>query len=531
LESRQSWTVVSPHDVSVEGDTFTHLGAAGMAFAYGSRGDLVQGNTLTDISGVGIELGSSNDPHPSDVGAGDEEINRNNRIENNYIHRIGVDYAGADGILLFFSQTTTVAHNQIDDVPWDGIDSGAVSGHLDSPDHPGLTTNINADNTISDNLIHDFHSVLSDGGAIYLEGHQGETRYHADGSIDEDASFQHGTVVTGNVTYNDLHGGLTLYDDIGSQWVTWQNNAEWNNGIGNGGCKPIGHIRFIGNYHAEQIGYWPCGPAPDDLQYSSNVQMPLRPGPADLPYGIVSAAGLEAPYRSLATASAPEVTGVTKRQDPVPSPTQVLVTGSGFTADSAVSFGGSPAVTTDVVSPAFIIATAPANAELAEATVHTPAGTATGPSGLPLAGVTADSMDDEVFWNTSFTPFNVVDDKLSSFWSSAGTAMPHWVQVRFTHPVTISKVVVRTRRFGTMTIPSATLSTSVSGAALQQQDSITGNPAQDFTLSLPSPAAVDTVRVQVNAETNDGAGRLNADIGQIDFYDATGHLIGNPPRQ
>jgi hypothetical protein len=136
-------------------------------------------------------------------------------------------------------------------------------------------------------------------------------------------------------------------------------------------------------------------------------------------------------------------------------------------------------------------------------------------------------MDDEAYWRTSFTPYNVVDNNLNTFWSSAGSAMPHWVQVNFTHPVTISKVVVRTRRFGTMTIPSATLSTSVGGDALRQQGSVTGNAAADIPFELSAPAPVDTVRVQVNAETSDGSNRLNADIAQIDFYDQDGHRLGN----
>ncbi|HEV3173826.1 MAG TPA: discoidin domain-containing protein [Actinocrinis sp.] len=517
------------HDVTIESDTFTHLGAAGLNFAYGSQNNVVQGNEFTDISGIGIELGSSDDPHPSDVGADNREINLGNTIENNYIHNIGVEYSGADGILLFFSQQTTVTHNDIWDVPWDGIDSGAVQGHLDSPDHPDLTTNVNSDNTISDNLIYDYHTVLADGGAIYLEGHQGQTILNADGSVNEDASFQHGTMVTGNVVFDDLHSGLTLYDDIGTDWITWQNNVEFGNSYGNGGCKPIGHFRFLDNYHADQIAVWPCGLAPTDLQYSGNVQIPLHPSPSDMPADILSAAGLQPAYWYLTAAAAPLVTRVTPRSDPPSTPTPVVVTGNGFTPDSAVSFGGTPAAATTVLSPAFIFATVPVGAEASEATVRTAAGSASGPSGLPLREVTADSMDNEVYWDTSFTPYNVVDGNLNSFWSSGETAMPHWIQVQFTQPLTISKVVVRTRRFGDMTITDATLSTSTGGAPLQQVGAVTGNSAQDIPFALPTPSPVDTVRVQVNAETVNGGSRIEADIAQIDFYDANGNLIGNPP--
>lgn len=515
-------------NVTVENGLFTHLGASGLAFAYGSQNNLVSGNEFTDISGIGLTLGSTNDPHPSDVGADDREINTGNRIENNYIHRIGVEFPGADGILLFYSRHTTVAHNEISDVPWDGIDSGVNAGHLDTSAHPDLTSNINADNAITNNLVHDFHGVLSDGGAIYLEGHQGSTLLKADGTVDEEGSFTHGTMVTGNVVYNDLHSGLTLYNDIGSQWITWTRNIEFNNSSGNGGCAPVGHLRFIGNYHADQIAVYPCPPAAVDMQYSDNTQLPLRPGPADMPADILGNAGLQPAYWPLVTTgSSPRITTLSPRQGPVGAPTDALITGSGFTAGSAVSFGGVPAARTTVLSPSFIVAQAPAGAGLAEATVTTAAGSYSGPSGLPLASVTADSMDDEAFWNTSFYPYNAVDGNLNTFWSSAGTAMPHWIDVRFRQPVTLGKVVVRVRNFNGMILKDLTLSTSSGGGPLQVSGTVTGNTATDVPFTFAQPVSADTVRITVNTETFQGQPRNNADIGQIEFYDAQGRHLGN----
>ena len=514
-------------NVTVENNTFTHLGAAGLAFAYGSMQNLVRGNIFTDISGIGVMLGSSNDPHPSDVGANDREINFGNRIENNYIHHIGVEYAGADGIFLFYSRQTTVAHNEIADVPWDGIDSGANAGHVDTADHPDVTTNINADNVISDNLVHDYHTVLADGGAIYLEGHQGETLRKPDGSIEEEASFQHGTHVTGNVVYNDLHSGLTLYNDIGSQWITWNRNVEFNNSAGNGGCAPNGHLRFVGNYHSDQISVYPCKPTSVDLQYSGNVEMPLKPSAADLPQDIVANAGLQPTYRHLATPQAPRVASVNPRNGVAHASVDVLIIGSGFTPGSVVSWTGTKAAAVKVLSPSFIVATAPAGAVLAEATVTTAAGNYSGPSGLPLAGVTADSMDDEVFWRTSFDAYNVVDLNQSSFWSSAGTAMPHWIQVQFTHPVKLGRVVVKVRRLDGVAIPGLTVSASAGGAPSQIVGTVSGNAAQDVPFTFSTPVSADTIRVQVDSETYHGSPRNNADLAEIEFDDPAGNRLGN----
>ena len=65
-----SWTrmpgsviLSAAHDVALVGNTFTHLGGAGLDIEYGSQDNLVQGNEFTDISGSAIQLGSTNDSH------------------------------------------------------------------------------------------------------------------------------------------------------------------------------------------------------------------------------------------------------------------------------------------------------------------------------------------------------------------------------------------------------------------------------------------------------------------------------------
>jgi hypothetical protein len=175
----------------------------------------------------------------------------------------------------------------------------------------------------------------------------------------------------------------------------------------------------------------------------------------------------------------------------VDTATSVLITGSGFSQDSSVSFGGVRATPVQVLTPTFIVAMAPAGASTAEATVTTPAGTYSGPSGPPLADVTADSMDSEAQWHVNFDPFNVVDGNLNSFWGSGETAMPHRVQVRFTHPVTLGKVVVQARRLDGLVINNAAASASASGSVL-----------------------ADTIRVEVTAESYQGSPRIEADIAQ-----------------
>lgn len=166
-------------------------------------------------------------------------------------------------------------------------------------------------------------------------------------------------------------------------------------------------------------------------------------------------------------------------------------------------------------------------AETAEATVTTAHGTYTGPSGLPISAVTADSMDSLPGY--TFFPGNVVDDNLGTSWSSAETPQPHWVQVQFSHPLQISKVVVTSRRFSSYVITSADVSTSVGGGALKTQATVSGNTAPSIPFTFAAPVSADTVRVTVNAETFDGAPRIEADIAEIQFYGPNGQLIEHPP--
>src|SRR5262249_2460118 len=120
---------------------------------------------------------------------GVNEIMTGNTIDNNVLYHDGYDYLGAPGITMMFTRHTTISHNDVSGLPYDGLASGAWSGH---PDYVNLgptysdqtTTNINSNNVISDNDFHNNMQVFStDGGEIYTEGHQGMTVFNGDKSV------------------------------------------------------------------------------------------------------------------------------------------------------------------------------------------------------------------------------------------------------------------------------------------------------------------------------------------------------------
>jgi hypothetical protein len=394
--------------ITLSGNRFVDLGGAGVSFAYGSSDNLVQGNEFTAIASTALLLGCTADPTPvnpdpahfpdypttnpdtpdtiklectpdpaavaSDT-IGTNEIMKHNTVSDNVVHDIGTDYRSASGITLLFSQHTTVTHNELFDLPYTGITAGVIQGHVDLADHPFNSLNINADNTISENLVHDHLQVLADGGAIYMEGHQAPYFYEADGTtLDTATTLAHGLSVVGNVTYNQGARFYAFYDDAGSEWIHYSGNVEFHplTSIGaQGGCSPDGHFLIEGNYFANSADTYICN-GPVDTRAGFNTAIPATPGPNDVPQARLAAAGPTAAYWPLAASvhlhadyfSPPQQVG-----SGTDATTQVLIGGRGFTASTPVFFAGRPAAAVRLLSPGFLVATAPSGVDATDVSV------------------------------------------------------------------------------------------------------------------------------------------------------------------
>jgi hypothetical protein len=364
-----SWTrtpaavvLSATHDVILSDDTFSHLGGAGLDLEYGSQSDLVEGNEFTDISASAIQLGSTDDPLPSDVGAGDSEIDADDTIVDNYIHDVAIEYLGGVGIWVGYAQHALISHNQIDDVPYTGISIGWAGWHSTSL-KPDNDPNVNAYNVISDNLIFNYMQTLGDGGAIYTNGSQ------ATGWDDE-------LVLSGNVAYGGTNTDFSLYTDTGSKYVSITSNVVYEQPIdsfASGGCHTVGHIRLSGNYFSELGPLYPCFPEVD-VASSHNTAVCNLLTPNQAPTGLLAAAGLEPSAQFLLDAAPPSVSEVGPDTLPL-SGGQVLVGGSGFDPSTSVHFGSVPATSVTVVSANYLVASAPPGAGSRDVTVTTQAGT------------------------------------------------------------------------------------------------------------------------------------------------------------
>ncbi|MFI7120031.1 right-handed parallel beta-helix repeat-containing protein [Amycolatopsis sp. NPDC049868] len=205
LPANVSLTSVSR--VVLEGNHFTRLGAGGLLIEDATDVGIVA-NVFDEISGSGIAV------HTSTRVA----------VEDNLVHHIGTEYRGSPGVLVVESVETTVAHNEIHDVPHNGI---VITGGERAKDTQVIS-----------NLVERSMGKLMDGGGIYLSAPQG-------------SSFAGGAMVRGNVIRDVLTSyNFGLYTDYGAAWITVLGNIvhRADTPIVLQVGPPLENVAFVGNF-------------------------------------------------------------------------------------------------------------------------------------------------------------------------------------------------------------------------------------------------------------------------------------------
>jgi F5/8 type C domain len=196
---------------------FSHLSSAALDLDTGSQNNTVDNNRFDDISGSAIQIGNHNwgyDNYPDYealYAAGDSYDKRNhvsnNLVVDNYITKTGQEYHDTAAIFVGYTDHTRIVNNEITDIPYTGISMGwGWDGYTSTPAK---------DNSIVNNVVHDFMNVLRDGGGIYT------------------LSLQPNSVIKGNYIYNQYNTpdyGSNIYPDQGSNGFTISNNVVVNYG-------------------------------------------------------------------------------------------------------------------------------------------------------------------------------------------------------------------------------------------------------------------------------------------------------------
>ncbi len=199
-------TFESAARIMLEHNHFTRLGAGGLAV---TGTDIeIRANVFDEISGSAI------------AAEGATRLT----IEDNLVHDVGLEYRGSPAVLVFQSVDVSVAHNEIRDVPHNGI---VLTG--------GERTR---GAQVAGNLIERTMGALADGGGIYLSGPQG-------------SSFGSGAIVRGNVIRDVLTSyNFGLYADYGASWITVIGNVvhRADTPIVLQVGPPLENVAFLGNF-------------------------------------------------------------------------------------------------------------------------------------------------------------------------------------------------------------------------------------------------------------------------------------------
>ncbi|WUC49241.1 discoidin domain-containing protein [Streptomyces sp. NBC_00554] len=418
------------HDVSFEGNTFTHLGAVGLNLNTGTQGTEITGNVFRQIAATGIQIGGveAGDAHPSD----DRDITKDTTVDNNVVTKAADQYNGSVGILAGYTANTLITHNKVYDLPYTGISVGWGWGLTDAggnsayPNNAGVpvwdTPTTSQDTRVTDNEISDIMKSQADGGAVYtLSNNPGGT---------VSGNYIHGVPAPAyGAVYHDegsRHWENTgnAMCDISFQWLL-MNHAEENTATANYTSNPAYSVQYLSknNDVSGNVTVDSCAQLPASIVNNAGLQPAYRhldPGPVVTDTQAPTAPGTPAATTDFPTvadlnwAASTDNTGVTgysvHRDGKLVSATgKTSVRLSGLTAGQTYTF-------TITARDAAGNESGP-SAELK----------VTMPSGSDLAlkqPVTASSESEENF------PEKAVDGDLSTRWAQGlGLPDPSWIQV------------------------------------------------------------------------------------------------------
>jgi hypothetical protein len=274
--------------ITLANNRFTKMGGVAVEFSHNNSDNVVRGNLFADLSGGGLEMGTL---PPATVSTSDR-----NRVENNWVHDIGIEYPGTVGIMSQGGVGSVVRHNQVNDTPYGGIltlHPPGVGCPYSCQGNPDPMSGYR----IEDNLVFDTMLRLGDGGGIYVAGSMG-------------GSWEDGAIVSGNVVHDiyvpDQWTAMTparvLYMDDGTDWITAERNVLYRGDAVYGG-NPT-HARLSKNFWDQAEGSWATVQAPETEVAADNTLLPkIDPAKAcaAIPEcaAIVTNAGLQPKYRRL----------------------------------------------------------------------------------------------------------------------------------------------------------------------------------------------------------------------------------------
>ncbi len=224
--------------ITFQKDEFTHLGQIGLGIGndadanesgvgLGASTITIERNAFTDLAGGAIMVGGIQPDahHPSDTRMTVADI----VVRDNLVRNISQDYHEQAGILVTYAAGAVIAHNDVSEAPYDGIDTGWGWGANDPGGSPAYRTSNRAYYDQPGNLVYNTPTILHDTVVFANRVHAVKQAYPDGGAIYH-LSADPDALIAENYVY-DVPGGIALYLDEGSRYVTVRNNVVSNVGV------------------------------------------------------------------------------------------------------------------------------------------------------------------------------------------------------------------------------------------------------------------------------------------------------------
>ena len=159
--------------VDIRNCTFAHMGGGGIFYREVFQGCEVTGNHIYDMSGTAVNMGLSTwearDTYKYIRTTKYKNYLINNKINNNLIHDVGVEYRSASAVSVSYVMNTEIKYNEIYNSSYSGIHLG---GGMDGTSYGRITALQGIE--VMYNYIHDImNDLVYDGGCFYVYGHCG----------------------------------------------------------------------------------------------------------------------------------------------------------------------------------------------------------------------------------------------------------------------------------------------------------------------------------------------------------------------
>lgn len=184
-------------------------------------------STFTDLAGGAIMVGGiiPDAHHPSRAEIGVRDI----VIRDNRISTVSQDYREQAAILVTYATGAIIMSNDVSDAPYDGIDIGWGWGSNDPGGSPAYRTASRGYYDQAGNLTYDTPTILRD--TVVVGNRISRVKqWYPDGGAIYHLSADPGALIAENYI-RDVPGGIALYLDEGSRYVTVRNNVVDNVGV------------------------------------------------------------------------------------------------------------------------------------------------------------------------------------------------------------------------------------------------------------------------------------------------------------